>query len=1022
MNIYESAEGQEADYSKESTITILSALGHFPEKKVFSILCKYFYSSDMDICCAAIRSSASKENIDVVPHLFQLIDRAKDPVKIEAIRALAAINVPLTVEKLIKYFPIFQEIEVKKEILKAVNSIAAAYKKVAELNRGVLIDEGQNESLKEIAVQGLVDTGDFESLLYYIPHAPSSIQKGTFNTILKKNSSSASNFLKQLEKYTHAFTDTALGIYICAYLLKSNNPKNNFMLNLLQGATKSTLHSYLNGISENLKHIPSVKKAFRILLLLPYWDEDTEKMIDRLLLEVLDLTKRNFPRAMNELITLTTVYLDALFKKISKGYLSVKSAKGRDGLLAVLLARLFERVITHELIVEVQRYFKDENHVNAGLMIERIREVLKNERESDRKRFEACIPLFMETERIKRLNIYSVIKNINPGNPVLLKRLCRVIKAAGWLEIKTVSKKIWEILKFSREEKIVNLEATCIISLCELSSKNIVLDFQQFFKLMTQNKEIQRGYIRGARFLPPKDVIDTLLYLIILPDIEIDTKCMILDTLKSMDLSGIEKVPQALIRLFDESSDNVLNERAEKIISHYCGSTFFHALLDLTRKTEVSTKISGIRILKELRKRDNSIPMDVFTNRLYLLLEDKEKQVQIESVFTLIELGDDYAIKILKDWLDSGDESVLPQVLSRVKNMMSLEVLPHVLSLIKLNNRGIHEAILEILPELCTGKFSNEVKRTLMDYLDSAYGSQVSGDMKREGAIFSEKESLIHHPKIEFRFRREHSQVVTVFFIDIEGYTDRSSRVDMSSLISLVKTFENIVIPLIESFGGHIIKKMGDGILAAFRHPINAVLASLEIQEEVNSHNRYTVDEERFFVRIGLHTGPVIRKDGDIFGDVVNIASRMENAAKPGEILITEATYIEIKDYIQCRELGNIIVKKIKDGIPAYIPEKALEDTRKILQVRKNNRNAFISIGEDSVLEKLKESLFSPQFHLPRGLDHPKGVYPLLEGLFQDMSHAVDEIAHDYHEEYVFKRYLQDKWEEMIAKLLDPPE
>ena len=74
------------------------------------------------------------------------------------------------------------------------------------------------------------------------------------------------------------------------------------------------------------------------------------------------------------------------------------------------------------------------------------------------------------------------------------------------------------------------------------------------------------------------------------------------------------------------------------------------------------------------------------------------------------------------------------------------------------------------------------------------------------------------------------------------------------------------------------------------------------------------------------------------------------------------------------------------------------------------------------MLEKLKESLFSPRFQLPEELSHPRGVYPLLEELFLDMSGAVDEIAHDYHEEYVFKRYLQDKWNEMIAKLLYPPE
>jgi hypothetical protein len=235
--------------------------------------------------------------------------------------------------------------------------------------------------------------------------------------------------------------------------------------------------------------------------------------------------------------------------------------------------------------------------------------------------------------------------------------------------------------------------------------------------------------------------------------------------------------------------------------------------------------------------------------------------------------------------------------------------------------------------------------------------------------------------------------------------------------MSLVKTFEEIVIPLVEGYNGTIIKKMGDGILAAFRHPINAVLTSLEIQDEVTNHNRYTVDEERFFVRIGLHTGSVIRKDGDIYGDVVNIASRMESAAKPGEILITDKTYSEIQEYVQCRAIGRIQAKGIKGGIEAYIPERVLEDTQRILQVRKSNRNAFLEISDDTAIEKLKEALYSPHFPLPGKGEHLKDVYPLLQELFIDMSRAVDEIASDYHEEYVFKRYLQDKWDEMIKEL-----
>jgi len=143
----------------------------------------------------------------------------------------------------------------------------------------------------------------------------------------------------------------------------------------------------------------------------------------------------------------------------------------------------------------------------------------------------------------------------------------------------------------------------------------------------------------------------------------------------------------------------------------------------------------------------------------------------------------------------------------------------------------------------------------------------------------------------------------------------------------------------------------------------------------------------------------------------------MESAANPGEIMITETVYNEVKDYIRCREIGKINVKGVREAIPAYMPERALEDTQKVLSTRSGDNSGLMNVNKNSSLLKLKESLFSPHFQLPKSLDQSQGMHLMLRELFEEMAHAVGEIAHDYHEEYVFKRYLQDKWDEMISKL-----
>ncbi len=1017
MKQFEKNVGKPSGSQKQNLITILTGLSHCADRRVYSLLNHYFYSPDDDISCAAIRAAASKKNLEVISHLFHLVERAKLPVKIEAIRAISAVNDPIAVEKLLNYFPLFQEIELKREILEAAVSIFAAHSRVAELNRGILIEEKQSTELKEVAAVGLVEIGDFESLSYYITHAPPRIQKKVFLKVLKKDSVPASDFLKQLEGCAHTFESNVLGIFLCAYLLKSSNPKNNFLLTLLQRAKKETTRSFLHTLSQHLEHIVSVKKVLRLLLLMQSRDNDTEEQIDRIIREVIELTKRRFPRAKNELMSLSTVHLEAVFAKLSKGSLLLKNRKERSGLLAVFFSRFCEKYLSGSLINDIQRFFKEGPPPKPEDLVNRIRKELRAAGRNGENRFEAFVPLFTENERIKRYATYSILKHINPENPVLLGRLCRVVKVTGWLEVRSAVRKIWQVLAFAREERIEHLEITCIVTLCELQAKNALLEFQEFFSSSSKNRKLLRGFIRGARFLPPQEVFDTLYSLLFKPNIDTGTKYRILDTMKSMNLKGIEKVPSHLYRLFDESDDAELHSMAGEIISRYCDSTIFHTLMELTRKKVRSAKLSGIYILRELGKRDKNVPMDVLTNRLYLLLDDADRQIRIEALFALLELEDDYADKIVRDWIESNDATVLPQVVIRLKDRLTPQLLPHLLSLVHSSKTPIHDTLREAFPEICGGMYSGETRRILVEYLDRFSKEMVSGYAGEKSPSLDEKESLIHHPKAEFRFKREHSQVLTVFFIDIVGYTNRSTRVDMSSLISLVKTFEDIVVPIISGYNGHVIKKMGDGILAVFRHPVNAVLASLEIQDEMQSHNRYTVDEERFFVRIGLHTGPVIKKDGDIYGDVVNIASRMESAAKPGEILITEETFVDVEPYVQCRSAGRIEAKGIEGGVKAYIPERVYEMTQKILHVTKSNADALLEEGGNNTMEKLKEALFSPRFRAAGVPSQAKALFPLLKELFSDMSNVIDEFATDYHEEYLVKRYLQDKWDEVMGKL-----
>jgi hypothetical protein len=253
------------------------------------------------------------------------------------------------------------------------------------------------------------------------------------------------------------------------------------------------------------------------------------------------------------------------------------------------------------------------------------------------------------------------------------------------------------------------------------------------------------------------------------------------------------------------------------------------------------------------------------------------------------------------------------------------------------------------------------------------------------------------------------------------GYTKRSSESDMTNIMRLIRNFEDRVIPSLERFNGHVVKKLGDGILAVFKHPVSAVIGALEIRQKIDEYNRYSMDDDKFQVRMGLDTGSVIWKDGDVFGDIVNTASRMETSASPGDILITENVYEQIKEFISCESRGEQQVKGKEAVLQVYTPLDVSKEVRAFLEIKRSNLQSIADASSGSALSKLREVFYVPRFDIPPGLSQgvkePMRLVNLLHTLFADMAEAATEITHDFHEEYLFKQYLQDKWDATISDL-----
>ena len=131
-------------------------------------------------------------------------------------------------------------------------------------------------------------------------------------------------------------------------------------------------------------------------------------------------------------------------------------------------------------------------------------------------------------------------------------------------------------------------------------------------------------------------------------------------------------------------------------------------------------------------------------------------------------------------------------------------------------------------------------------------------------------------------------QLAAIMFTDIVGYTSLMGK-DEARALEILETNRNIQKPLIKRHGGRFLKEVGDGILASFPAASDAVMCAGSIQHASGDHPGLQL-------RIGIHVGEVVFENDDVFGDGVNIASRISDITPPGSIWITDPVRSNIRN------------------------------------------------------------------------------------------------------------------------------
>jgi len=202
----------------------------------------------------------------------------------------------------------------------------------------------------------------------------------------------------------------------------------------------------------------------------------------------------------------------------------------------------------------------------------------------------------------------------------------------------------------------------------------------------------------------------------------------------------------------------------------------------------------------------------------------------------------------------------------------------------------------------------------------------------------------------------ETRKLAAILAADVAGYSKLAGADEERTLARLRALWSDLIAPTITVHHGRVVKRTGDGSIIEFRSVVEAVRCAIEVQNGMAERNAGLPPERRIEFRVGIHLGDVVEEsDGDLMGDGVNIAARLEGIAKPGAICLSEDAYRQVKGRIDLSisDLGQTQLKNIVDPIRVYSLEVGVPAEAKLTTPAKDalaQRGALSEVPSIAVL------------------------------------------------------------------------
>jgi adenylate cyclase len=226
---------------------------------------------------------------------------------------------------------------------------------------------------------------------------------------------------------------------------------------------------------------------------------------------------------------------------------------------------------------------------------------------------------------------------------------------------------------------------------------------------------------------------------------------------------------------------------------------------------------------------------------------------------------------------------------------------------------------------------------------------------------FSRDLSGVSAQFFESNLQESERRLAAIMFTDMVDYT-RLSEKDEPLALSLLDEQRQLLRQVFTKHEGREVKTLGDGFLVEFGSALEAVRCGLEIEKLLRLRNAKAASEKRIVLRIGVHLGDVEHREGDVYGDAVNIASRVQELAVPGSVCITQQVFDHIRNNreFQIVSLGQSQLKNVQALIELYRVEAAAAETgphEDILEPRRVAALPLTSLSSDQQDEYFADGL-----------------------------------------------------------------